>query len=127
LTALRAPAFGQAQGPEPAKEKDYASAKRNLSMNPAKERSAPDECANCGASIPRDARSCPECGADERTGWRETSLYDNLDLPEEAWQEEGSAQTPPARQAPRINGVAWYWWCAGALLIVLLIAGVMSG
>ena len=43
----------------------------------------PDECANCGKPIPRNALACPECGADERTGWRETSVYDGLDLPGE--------------------------------------------
>lgn len=42
----------------------------------------PEECANCGEPIPRNARACPGCGADERTGWRETSIYDGLDLPE---------------------------------------------
>ncbi|MEI6862071.1 MAG: zinc-ribbon domain-containing protein, partial [Verrucomicrobiota bacterium] len=44
--------------------------------------SPPDVCANCGADIPRSAYACPECGADERTGWRETSPEDGLDLPE---------------------------------------------
>ncbi|MBI3724055.1 hypothetical protein HY251_08910 [bacterium] len=29
----------------------------------------PDECARCGASVPRDAHACPECGVDEQTGW----------------------------------------------------------
>ena len=48
-----------------------------------KRESAPPSCAACGADIPAGARACPECGADERTGWREASLYDGLDLPEE--------------------------------------------
>ena len=43
----------------------------------------PEECAQCGEPIPRNARACPGCGADERTGWREISTYDGLDLPEE--------------------------------------------
>ena len=33
--------------------------------------------------IPRRAHACPACGADERTGWREQSIYDGLDLPDE--------------------------------------------
>ncbi|MDO8544144.1 MAG: zinc ribbon domain-containing protein [Opitutaceae bacterium] len=37
-------------------------------------RRPPEECANCGAEIPRGAKACPECGADERTGWRETTF-----------------------------------------------------
>lgn len=83
------------------------------------ERPAPGECANCGTSIPRHARSCPECGADERTGWREADLYDGLDLPEV--DETGSARRRRPRQ---VNGVAWYWWLIGALLLALLLTGL---
>ena len=82
----------------------------------------PRECANCGASIPRQARACPECGADERTGWRDTSLYDGLDLPEEAWREDDSAAGQRQRSMPRVNGVPWYWWVVGVLLVGLLVA-----
>lgn len=85
----------------------------------------PGECANCGASIPPHARACPECGADERTGWRETSAYDGLDLPDSAWSDD---DTPVrGRPTPRVNGVPWYWWCVGALLLALLIAGLVGG
>ena len=76
----------------------------------------PAECANCGASIPRHAKACPECGADERTGWRETSVYDGLDLPEEAADDE-STGGGRRRRAERVNGVPWYWWCVGVLLL----------
>lgn len=91
------------------------------------ERSAPPpaECANCGATIPRTAKACPECGADERTGWRENSLYDGLDLPEEAWRDDTSDAKPPPRTA-RINGIAWHWWLVGVALLVLLIAGALA-
>ncbi|HTX65229.1 MAG TPA: zinc ribbon domain-containing protein [Opitutaceae bacterium] len=72
----------------------------------------PDACAQCGAAIPRGARACPECGADERTGWREASVYDGLDLPDEAGSEPGATQ--PRRHAP-----AWYWLAAGLLVLFL--------
>ena len=52
------------------------------------DRPPPEECANCGAAIPRHAKACPGCGADERIGWREESPYDGLDLPDEAWGED---------------------------------------
>ena len=84
----------------------------------------PAECANCGAAIPRNAKACPECGADERTGWRETSVYDDLDLPESAWSDE--RETKSGSDIPRVNGVAWYWWVAGAVLLVLLVAGLIG-
>ncbi|WP_309385834.1 hypothetical protein [Cerasicoccus frondis] len=45
-------------------------------------------CPICGASVKANALSCPECGADERTGLYRTdnaseSIYDGLDLPED--------------------------------------------
>jgi len=77
----------------------------------------PEFCANCGAAIPPGARACPECGADERTGWREDSVYDGLDLPDEA----GDAAAPGP---PRLRGrhaLPWYW-LAAALLVVIVLA-----
>ena len=85
-------------------------------------RPPPAACANCGAAIPRHAKACPECGADERTGWRETSVYDDLDLPDSAYDDPPQ----PGPTPPRVNGVAWYWWVVGAVLVVLLIAGVIQ-
>lgn len=90
------------------------------------ERSAPAECANCGATIPRGAKACPECGADERTGWRDTDLYDGLDLPETS---TGPAKTTPRRRRDRdVNGIAWYWWCVGVAIVgALVLAALASG
>ncbi len=38
-------------------------------------------CPNCGAEVSVKALSCPECGSDEKTGWSEDTMYDDLDLP----------------------------------------------
>ncbi len=81
----------------------------------------PDECANCGAAIPPNAKACPECGADERTGWRDTSVYDDLDLPEEAFEDPADLSR---RTAPRF-GVPWYFLLAGLLLLALLASGLV--
>ncbi len=80
---------------------------------------APEECANCGATIPRQAKACPECGADERTGWRENehTRYDGVALPESAWSETGESQ--PERKLS-VNGLPWYWWAVAAGLLLLL-------
>lgn len=78
----------------------------------------PEECANCGAVIPRNAKSCPECGADEKTGWRETSVYDGMDLPDSAFEDQNDSENQ--RPKNRINGIAWYWWVAGIVLIFVL-------
>lgn len=80
----------------------------------------PDECANCGAAIPRGAKACPNCGADERTGWRETSVYDGLELPESGYEDEDAARNRPPPN--RINGIAWYWWAIALVAILLFVA-----
>lgn len=87
------------------------------------DRPPPDECANCGASIPRNAKACPECGADERTGWRENdeTRYDGLDLPESAFEDEKAPPRKPARQ-----GLAWYWWVMAVLVLIGLIIGAVG-
>ena len=78
----------------------------------------PAECAQCGADIPPRAHACPECGADERTGWREQSIYDGLDLPEPDTDE-------PARTPRRSGQLAWYWLAAVvAVLLVLLLTAL---
>ncbi len=87
------------------------------------EQPAPEECANCGARIPRGAKSCPECGADERTGWRETSIYDGMDLPDSAFEDDaGDNARPPRKPRNRVNGIAWYWWLAGIALLFLILS-----
>jgi len=79
----------------------------------------PDECANCGAKIPRDARACRECGADEETGWREHSVYDDLDLPEEAFDDV------PRRRAPARRSVSWYWLGTALVLLALCLLSMV--
>jgi predicted nucleic acid-binding Zn ribbon protein len=58
----------------------------------------PIECPVCGAAVPRGARACPGCGADERTGWNEdTTRYDGLDLPDEVGDDEREHEPTPRR------------------------------
>ncbi|OHE78240.1 MAG: hypothetical protein A3G75_06960 [Verrucomicrobia bacterium RIFCSPLOWO2_12_FULL_64_8] len=88
----------------------------------------PDECAQCGAIIPRGAMACPECGADERTGWREVSVHDGLDLPEPAYED---AATPPKSRDfgyvhARGAGPKWYWVVGGLLALVLFVMSVLG-
>ena len=80
----------------------------------------PSECAQCGAEIPRNALACPECGADERTGWRESSIYDGMELPDDAWDDEHVAAKPSRVPDRRVNGLAWYWWAVGVALLLLI-------
>ena len=87
--------------------------------------SPPEECAQCGAEIPRRARACPGCGADERTGWRESSIYDGLELPGESFGHDASE---PAKTASgrAIAGLAWYWWVIGLMMLFTLGFGALG-
>lgn len=83
----------------------------------------PEHCAVCGADIPHRARACPECGADEKTGWRESDLYDGLDLPDSAWDEdEGSSRARRQIARDPETGLPWYWI---AVALVLVIGGIL--
>lgn len=90
------------------------------------EQRAPAECANCGAAIPRGAKACPSCGADERTGWREQSAYDDIDLPDEAYTDGDTPPNRRLRQARDVNGIRWYWWCVGVALVIFLSLSVLA-
>ncbi len=82
----------------------------------------PANCANCGAAIPARARACPACGADERTGWRDTSAYDGLDLPAAAY-DDGTATSGGAR---RSQAVRWYWILTGCILAAGMVLGALA-
>jgi zinc-ribbon domain len=50
----------------------------------------PDVCPVCGEDVPPNARACPECGADERTGWEDGETYlDGVGLPDVPEEAEG--------------------------------------
>jgi hypothetical protein len=43
----------------------------------------PGDCPVCGTEVIRGAKACPECGADEKSGWKGNGGADGLDLPED--------------------------------------------
>jgi hypothetical protein len=80
----------------------------------------PAECPVCGDPVPRGAKACPGCGADERSGWdEEAARYDGLDLPDEAFDDERNPEPAPVRRAPMDR--TWL-----ALTVLLLFALIMT-
>ncbi|MGB0372049.1 MAG: zinc-ribbon domain-containing protein [Opitutales bacterium] len=80
----------------------------------------PEICPACGHEVPKGRLACPECGADENSGWNEDALlYDGLDLPEEAFEDENNPKEKHS-QSPLLS---WIW---SALALIALIAFVMN-
>src|SRR5262249_426461 len=82
----------------------------------------PEICPECGTEVPRNARACPACGADEKTGWSERAHAQRLGLPDDGCDYDEFVKEdfgPPARGADRIKprGVRWIWWVVGLLLL----------
>ncbi len=75
----------------------------------------PAICPVCDEAVLPKAKACPHCGADERSGWRENALiYDGLNLPDEAWEEE-DASAHRNTHAP--GEIPFIWRLAGALAL----------
>jgi hypothetical protein len=76
----------------------------------------PDTCPNCGAEVPRNARACPACGADEQTGWSEAARTDGLDLPDENFDYQDFVKREFGDKSPVPRGIHWFWWVVALAL-----------
>jgi hypothetical protein len=81
----------------------------------------PDVCPNCGAEVPPRARACPECGADERTGWSEAARTDGLDLPDQNFDYDDFVKREFGDKSPVPRGVHWFWWVIALALAAAFI------
>jgi hypothetical protein len=85
----------------------------------------PEICPVCGEDVPRNALACPECGADDASGWKEdATLYDAVDVPSEEFdyaqfvQEEFGSAAHVVR-SPRS-------WILVAIVLILLLGMMFS-
>jgi hypothetical protein len=68
--------------------------------------------------VPRGARSCPDCGADDQTGWNEEETrYDGLDLPEESFDYEEAMRH---ERSPLPYGMRAFWWIVAVIITVAM-------
>jgi predicted nucleic acid-binding Zn ribbon protein len=78
---------------------------------------SPSECPVCGAAVPRGARACPECGADDRSGWNEDETrYDGIDLPDDAFDD-----APRVAKSAGHRRACYVWSLVASLLALALI------
>ncbi len=87
----------------------------------------PAECPVCGGEVPRNARACPHCGADERSGWNEDDArYDGLDLPDSAFEDEDHDAPARRRPARRGSGIHPFWWIVALVLVLAFLASLIG-
>lgn len=89
----------------------------------------PEICPNCGAEVPPRALACPECGADEKSGWSDRAQAQRLGLPDDEFdydqfvKEEFGA---PQQSSLRPRGIRWLWWVVAAMLALMLLASFLK-
>ena len=80
----------------------------------------PSECPVCGADVPPKAKACPNCGADERSGWNEDDArYDGLDLPDSAFDDDEAPPSRHRRASPPRSRIHPLWWLVAVGLVLL--------
>lgn len=82
----------------------------------------PEICPNCGAEVPLRARACPECGADEQTGWSEAARADGLDLPDDDFDYNDFVKREFGSSSPLPRGIRWFWWVIALSVVAILVA-----
>ncbi len=90
-------------------------------------RTTPEICPVCGEEVPRKALACPECGADDKSGWREEAhTYDAVDLPNDDFNYDEFVRREFAR-VPGPARVKVIWWITGIFLLVVIVAFYSCG
>ncbi len=80
----------------------------------------PDICPVCGEGVPPRALACPECGADDNSGWRDDANTndavgvdeDDFDYDKFVREEFGSS--------PKPAGIETVWWITAILVLLAL-------
>jgi hypothetical protein len=81
----------------------------------------PETCPQCGADVPPQAKSCPECGSCEATGWSDMAHADRLGLPDESFDYDEFVQEEFASPSTRPRRRNWFWWTITAIVLVILL------
>jgi hypothetical protein len=80
----------------------------------------PEVCPICESEVPEGSRACPECGADETTGWSQGAYCERLGTPDpdEAFDYGDFVKNefaPRPNRAKRLNVI----WILTALILLL--------
>ena len=83
----------------------------------------PEICPVCGAEVPPKARACPDCGADEETGWSERAEAQRLGLPDDEfdYDEFVKEELGGGKREVRPRGIALMWWVVAIVLLIVTV------
>jgi hypothetical protein len=86
----------------------------------------PGSCPVCGTSVPARARACPECGADERSGWSDDAQTADLNLPGEDDFDYEEFTRREFGGKPARTGIPRLWvWVAGLMALTLILLWIV--
>ena len=78
----------------------------------------PEICPQCGAEVPKNAKACPECGSDEKTGWSDEAYASGLGLPDDNFNYDEFVDREFGKKKVRPHGISWLWWTVAVLLVL---------
>ena len=84
-------------------------------------------CPNCGAEVPDRAKACPECGADESTGWSEEARYEAAGLPDDSFDYDEYVKREFGGGRHRRSGIKPVWQIVAAIIVIGLLYLLLRG
>jgi RNA polymerase subunit RPABC4/transcription elongation factor Spt4 len=82
---------------------------------------APETCPNCGAIVPPKAKACPQCGADDQTGWSDSATADRLGIPDDNFDYNRFVREEFGPPTAKPRGIRWLWWATAIALVGLFL------
>ena len=83
-------------------------------------------CPVCGDDVPAGAKSCPECGACDKSGWKADADYDGLDLPDDEFDYEKFAGEEFGGGS-RKSGAQKFWIAITVVVLAAFAWSVVGG
>ena len=77
-------------------------------------------CPVCGEEVPNNAKSCPECGACDKSGWSGDDFPSDLGLPDEDFDYEKFVADEFSGGQWK-SSLQWVYWAVAAVLFGVLL------
>lgn len=89
----------------------------------------PGQCPVCGEWVPKGMAACDDCGACEKSGWKNpdaAQTYGGLDLPDDEFDYNEFVEREFGSPAGAVSGNkhnVWFW--VGIVLVAIMLIGLM--